>query len=303
VHGTQAAAAEVPEVDLRRHLQVLWRFRLVVIGGWLLGIAVAIMASFHVSTSGLTWRSSQTFTSSSTLFVTQAGFPWGRVTLPATAPGQAQGGGTADPNAGTGTETQAQKQRREFGAPERFSDLAVVYSYLARSEQVRALIKPQPTPDQIVITPVQNPASGAGLPLLQIEASAHDQKLSQQLDAAVISALRRYLEEEQAKSDIPADLRVRVQVLNPPSVGTVTEGRSYIGALVAFVLAIAGAIGLAYLLENLSPSVPARLDRDWMDSLAEDDGEVVDDGLDLEPEPAGAAPPPPAWPATPARRF
>jgi hypothetical protein len=241
-------------MDLRRHIQVLWRFKAIVVGGVVLGVVMAILASFSVSFSGgpkLEWRSDQTFGSVSTLFVTQTGFPWGRVTLPepALVPG-------ADPTAATQTtpETTEEKTRREYAAPERFSDLAVVYSYLARSDQVRALIRPEPAPDQIVITPIQNPSTGAGLPLLLIETHAKGQELAVKVNEASIEALRQYLREQQDEAEIPDGARVRIQVLNPPMPAGVTEGRTYMGSVIALILCIAGAIALAYLLENLRAS-------------------------------------------------
>lgn len=239
-------------MDLRRHIQVLWRFKAIVAGGLVLGVIMAILASFSVSFSGgpkLEWRSEQTYSSVSTLFVTQTGFPWGRVTLP--EPALLDG---TDPTTQPDTETMDEKTRREYAAPERFSDLAVVYSYLARSDEVRALIRPEPAPDQIVITPVQNPSTGAGLPLLLVETHGNEQGLAQRINEASIGALRSYLREQQDAADIPDGARVRIQVLNPPTAAGVTEGRTYMGSVIAFILAMAGAIALAYLLENLRVS-------------------------------------------------
>lgn len=242
-------------MDLRRHLQVVWRFRRIVAGGFILAIVVALLASFHVSTSGLTWRSDQTFTSTSTLFVTQTGFPWGRVTLPSASLEEAAG---LAGNEGTGDSESSGQERREYGAPERFSDLAVVYSYIARSDQVRDLVMPRPQPDQIVITPVTNPSTGANLPLLLMETHATDQGTAQQLNKGVISALRKYLEEEQEASDIADDERVRVQVLNPPTAAGVTEGRTYMASVVLFIMVMAATLAIVYLLENLRLNRPAR---------------------------------------------
>jgi hypothetical protein len=240
-------------MDLRRHIQVLWRYKAIVVGGVVLGIVMAILASFSVSFSGgpkLEWRSDQTFGSVSTLFVTQTGFPWGRVTLP--EPALVPGG---DPAAQTQLpETADEKTRREYAAPERFSDLAVVYSYLARSDQVRALIRPQTAPDQILITPIQNPSTGAGLPLLLIETHAKSQEMAVKVNEASIEALRQYLREQQDEADIDDGARVRIQVLNPPAPAGVTEGRTYMGSVIALILAIAGAVALCYLLENLRSS-------------------------------------------------
>jgi hypothetical protein len=272
-------------MDLRRHLLVVWRFRRLVVGGFMLAVVVAVLASFQVSSSGLTWRSSQTFTATSTLFVTQTGFPWGRVTLPEASLSPSTAGAPA--NEGTAADTGG--DRREYGAPERFSDLAVVYSFIARSDQVRELVMPLPQPDQIVITPVINPTTGAALPLLLTETHATDQRTAMRLNQGVIEALRTYLAKEQEASDIPESQRVRVQVLNPATPVGVTEGRTYMGSVVAFVLVMAAAIALAYLLENLRASRPAHMESSWAgnghgngngSALREDDF----DGIALEGE-------------------
>src|SRR3954470_12717503 len=84
------AAPTIHCMNLRRHLNVLRRFRVIVAGGVVLGIALGVLAIFKVSTGGLEWRSTQTFQSTSTLNVTQLGFPDGRVVLADTnATGQA----------------------------------------------------------------------------------------------------------------------------------------------------------------------------------------------------------------------
>jgi hypothetical protein len=246
-------------MDLRRHLQVMWRFRRIVAGGFILAVVVAVLASFQVSTSGLSWRSEQTFTSTSTLFVTQSGFPWGRVTLPTASLTPSTGGAPANEG---GASTTTGQERREYGAPERFSDLAVVYSFIARSDQVRDLVMPRPQPDQIVISPVINPTTGAALPLLLNETHAFDQETAMRLNEGVIDALRSYLAKEQEASDIPASQRVRVQVLNPPTPVGVTEARTYMGSVVAFILVLAAAVALAYLLENVRRSAPVPV-ADW----------------------------------------
>ena len=259
-------------MELRRHLQVLWRFRLVIVAGVLFGTMVAILASFHVKLDplpALSWRSDQTFESNSTLFVTQNGFPWGRVTLPAV---ENPGLGNAAPAA----EEDKNGKRREYGAPERFSDLAVLYSYLATSQQVRALVAMRSKPDQISITPVMNPASGTGLPLLKVGTTAKTGANAQQLNSATLDALKRYLQEEQERAGISPELRVEIQVLNPPGRAVVKEGRSYMGSLIAFVLAIGAAIGLAYLLENLRPRRPGPTDDEML---------LAESWADLEAEP------------------
>jgi hypothetical protein len=242
-------------MDLKRHLQVLWRFRLILVAGVLLGTILALLASFRLDGTQLTWRSSQTFESTSTLFVTQPGFPWGRVTLPAVTQSQvpAAEGQQADGSNSSGQPT----QRREYGVPERFADLAVLYAYLASSEQVRALMNPQPrSADEVTITPLSNPGTGAGLPLLLITAKGTDPVRVKGLTEAAVKAVKDYLKTQQQKADIASGARTEIQVLNRPSKPYVVEGHAYIGSVIAFFLMIAFAVGLAYVLENLRPRGP-----------------------------------------------
>ena len=76
-------------MDLARHAGVLWRYRWVTAGGILLGIVLAVLASYQVTTSGLEPRGSSTYTSESQLLVTQVGFPEGRSVLPVPPPSDA----------------------------------------------------------------------------------------------------------------------------------------------------------------------------------------------------------------------
>ena len=70
-------------MNLARHAAVLWRFRAVTAGGLLLGIVLAVLASYKISPTGLKPRGTSTYSSQSQLLVTQPGFPEGRVVLPA----------------------------------------------------------------------------------------------------------------------------------------------------------------------------------------------------------------------------
>ena len=241
-------------MDLTRHLQVLWRFRLILALGVLLGVLLAILASFKVSFDGgpnLTWRSSQTFESSATLFVTQPGFPWGRVNLPAVT-------NSTDPAAqgAAAQEDTGDSKRREYGVPERFSDLAVLYAYLAGSEQVRELMRPRPRDQELLITPLSNPGTGAGLPLLKVDATGSDPARVQALSLSAVAAVKEYLKTQQERNGIEAGARVEIQVLNSPSKPFVTVGHGYMGSVIAFILMVALAVGLIYLLENLKPGTP-----------------------------------------------
>jgi hypothetical protein len=232
-------------MDLRNHLRVWWRWRRLLCLGLLLAVAFGTLASFKPVLKGITpdiqWRKQAVYTSNSRLFVTQRGFPWGRATLPGTQTGSAVPKGSLD-----------------FAAPDRFANLAIVYSYIAQSEQVRALIGPATLADQIVVTP-QFLNTGDPLPLLTLETKGSSPVGAKALNIATIKALREYLDREANQNSVPADQRVQVQVLNPPPLGAISDGRSPILSAVAFVLMLVLTFTTGYILENLFPTSGVRL--------------------------------------------
>ena len=125
-------------MELSRHAQVLWRFRVIIVAGVLAGLVLAIGTLFSVSSSGLKWREQLEYKSSSTLFVTQPGFPWGRANLPTASDGAPASATAPDQN---------------FAEPARFAGLASIYSFLVRGEEVRALIPGHPSDAQIAAEP------------------------------------------------------------------------------------------------------------------------------------------------------
>src|SRR5262245_9931039 len=133
-------------MNLGRHFSVMWRFKGIMALGVLFGFALAIFAAFHVP--DMTRRGTEQWQSQSDILVTQRGFPWGRVTLPeqAITPGAAQAGATT----GSGTDTQRNNGNGlQFADPGRFSSLALLYSLIAYSDQVRQLLPQHPSRDQI----------------------------------------------------------------------------------------------------------------------------------------------------------
>lgn len=233
-------------MNLRRHLDVLWRFRLIVICGAVLGIALAVLAVFRPTSSGLEYRASETWSVQSTIFVTQKGFPWGRVILPGPQP--AVGTQAPEPT------TENQEENEKFADPGRFSNLGILYSYFAKSERVRELMRPMPHPEQLIVTPVPTSQNSAEvLPLLNIETLGTTPAKAREINASAIEALKKFLEDQQRESGIQGDDRVLLEVLNPPNRGFLMIGRSKTPGMVAFVLVMALTLALCYTLDNLYP--------------------------------------------------
>ena len=238
-------------MELSRHAQVLWRFRVIIVAGVLAGLVLAIGTLFSVSSSGLQWRQALEYKSSSTLFVTQPGFPWGRAYLPTATDGAPATATAPDQN---------------FAEPARFAGLASIYSFLVRGDEVRALIPGHPSDSQIAAEPFVSSTGGNAdtLPLIGLVTLGKTPLAAQQLNAESIKALTTYIARQQRASKTANAQRAVIQVLNPPSAGVVAKPRSMTGAIVVFLLCVIGAVALAYIIENLKPRRPveAALDGD-----------------------------------------
>jgi hypothetical protein len=235
-------------MDLRTHFAVLQRFRLLIVASVIVAFLLAAVAIFQVppKDGGLfQFRKKEIWSSTSTLYITQPGFPEGRILA----------GGEAEPGASTTGDGNAPR----FGDMQRFSALAITYSYLLMSDEVRAAIGPIPPGAEVTNTAV---SEGTGsnkeiLPLVSIDGRAPDPQVARELNAKAIKALTSFVSKRQIDNGIPERERVRISVITPPSTPTVAVPHSYTAGIVLWILCVALGLGLAYLLENLRPSVAA----------------------------------------------
>lgn len=231
-------------MDIRHHLRIIWRWRAALALGLILGTVMAVLVSFKVSPSGVEWRSQATFTSTSRTIVTQRGFPFGRAALPMPSPTE------LPPRDG--------RSAPRFAPSERMTELAVVYSYIAKSDQVKRLITPVPVDEQINVAAVSHPSTGDPLPLMEIATTATSAHGARALNRAVIDALKEYLRRHGQANGVPADELVTLDVLNSPHPGILVGGRTPTLSVVLWLLVLAVTLVAVYVLENLYPSVSAR---------------------------------------------
>jgi hypothetical protein len=233
-------------MELRKHLDVLWRYRVIVAAGVVVGLLLAAVALTKLTEGSLEFRQKLVHSSTSTVYVTQPGFPEGRI--------------LADIPSGEGESTESAKPERQtdtsgtfFADPGRFSDLALLYSYLLGSDELQSRMGRLPQDSEILAEPVVNGTGSRAttLPLIAITVLADDPRAAVRVNNTAIKTLREYIVEEQQANKVAVEDRVRLEVLSPPGKPEIAEGRSYTGAIVLFMLATMLAVGIAYLLENL----------------------------------------------------
>jgi hypothetical protein len=234
-------------VDLNLYLRVLWRFRLIVAIGLVLAISLAfasvVKVGFAHGSLSTSYRQQQTWQSTTRLFVTQDGFPWGRSVLPATP--------TPVPPTGNSTSSVL-----EFADPGRFAGLAVIYAQLINGDLIQRQIRKTVRPGNVLsAAAVTDPSTNSVLPLVDVMSLAHTPAEAARVSRAGADLFRSYIAHQQASAGIPLNQRVLLQVVSTRA--TLAAGRKKTLAIVAFLAVLIATLGLTLVLENLRPRMHA----------------------------------------------
>lgn len=230
-------------MNLARHVAVLWRFRAVAVAGLLLGITLAVLATFELPS--MKTRGAETWSAVSSILVTQPGFPEGRVTLPTKQTAIAGAAAPATPP--------ARPNEVEFADPGRLASLADLYSRFLTSDDVLRRVPGRPTAAQVAASPFASSQGGLLLPVIQLTTTAPDRATAERLNRDVFASLRTLLSEQAVANGITDAKKVQVRFIDAPDTATLTAGRKYTGAILALLLSLAGTLALVHLLEGLRP--------------------------------------------------
>jgi hypothetical protein len=227
-------------MDLSRFLRVAWRFKLLLAIGLVLATMAAVLSVFQIGAGGLSYREPPVYTSASTLFVTQDGFPWGRAILDDVIKVE---NGTANPTVVP-----------RFGDPGRYSGLAALYAELAKGDAVRKeALKGAPLGAYYEPIVAQTPGAAAALPLIYMQGFGASPAAARDMANRASAAVMDYLERQQSASDIDEGKRVEVTVTQEAEKAAVYQGRSFVRPIFLFMLVSLVFVALAFGLENLRP--------------------------------------------------
>ena len=216
-------------MDLRLYGRVIWRFRIVVVIGLLMAVALAVLSFVRVSPSGISYRQSEDWSASTTYFLSGEGFPVGGV------------------NSAVGSRS-----------PLTLASLAALYAAYATSDDVIARIK-KSGPMHGVVTATsfvnQQTSQRYPLPLLAINADASSPGKALALAHRASRAFMSYVTDQQNRAAIPPRLRVQFRVVNDAKQAALIGPRKKTLPIVIFLTILSATLGLAFVLENLRPRV------------------------------------------------
>jgi hypothetical protein len=232
-------------MNLARHAAVLWRFRAVTVAGLIIGLLLAVLASYKVPS--FERRGTSVYTSDSQILVTQRGFPEGRVVLPSAPP--ASGSATGTPSSSPAS-TKGGAGPVEFADPGRFINLTDLYTQLITSDQVLGRIPGHPPASMITAQPLPG-NSNSILPIISLSTVGPTAEAAHGLNVATVKALRGLLADEAATNKISQDQLVELSMLKAPSRGTLVSGPGHTASILALLLCLIGTVALVHLLESL----------------------------------------------------
>jgi hypothetical protein len=219
----------------------------VVVLGVVIGLLLALISlarlEFVDGSPKLTARTPVEWVSTSMVRVTQPGFPEGYALLDETL-------GT--PKTGLNGDT----PQPRFSDPSRYSALAGLYVEFAKSDPLERLVLRGTGPDtRYDALTVKTPDGSAVLPLIAMVGYGPSGDAAAVVANRATTALRRYIGQLQVRNGVPADKRVELVVMSRASKAEVFKPRSLVRPIFLFMLPALLAVGLAFLLENLRPSV------------------------------------------------
>jgi hypothetical protein len=240
-------------MELRSIAEAIRCHKRIAIIGAVAAIVLAFFAFARIDMENvppLERRDGPDYQSTVRLFITQAGFPWGRSALRYT------------------TEKQGTPPVLE-GDPDRFATLAVLYSQIANTDRILGQVgldgkKLIDIPEATVVTSVVNASrfSENPLPLIDIIGTHSTALGAQSLARQTASGLRSFLAANQRNSGIPANERIVLQVIDPAEKGRAIGGGSITLPVLVFLTVALLTLAVVFIRHNLhsaeAPVAPVR---------------------------------------------
>jgi hypothetical protein len=228
-------------MDLRLFARVLWRFRLLVVTGLILAVALAALTVVKVGAKGLTYRDSRLWSAEMQLKVTQSGCPECRLYATQSSTTQGEPGSPIEPKA-------------PIVDPVRFATLALYYANALTTDAVHRLATHNDgITGKLIATARRDDQSGTLLPYIDVTSISTSAQGAMTYAERSADALNTYILAQQRANDVPASDRALVETVVHPRGANVYRPRPKTMPLVVFFAVMFATIGLAFVLENTRP--------------------------------------------------
>ena len=214
--------------------RALWRFRWLLVVGFVVAAVLAALSYYRISFSGgtpkATPRASEVWQSNATILPTQKGFPEGGV---------------------NGAQSMG-----------RFIGLAPLYAHIANGTAVEDLmLKHGPLEGTYQVLPAADTSYGnvSGLPALTVLGSGDTPGKAVAMTRRASEAFIAYLGQRQTEARISPGARVDTQILNVPSTPLLILPRKKTLPIVVFLGVLCATIAIVFALDNARPSAAAQL--------------------------------------------
>jgi hypothetical protein len=221
-------------MDFNLYGRVLWRFRKLVAAGTVLALLLSLLTVFTIGSHGLTLRHKPVYRAQSTLLLTQPRFPAGR----AVSGTYSQGVAVDDPN--------------------RLSSIATYYVQLVSGDALQSLFARSRVSGKVIAAPVYytTPAFySIQLPMMTITASSSTSRAAVALAAYASKTFRSFVRGQQNAASIASEQRVVIEELRKPDQTLAVGGAKKTLAAIVFLTVMMAVVGMAFVLENLRPSL------------------------------------------------
>ncbi len=239
-------------MDLGLYWSVIRRHKVIALVGLFLALALAFLAAFSVSGDGVERRGSAVWEATSTLLVSQPGFPYGRSTLNEFVP--AKGSPDSVPR---------------FSDPVRVQYLAGLYAELAKGDDVRVLVRRAvglpgiaPIDEPKDVKPKYDAMAGRAfdgtpLPTIVISGQWTSEAGAVSLTNAVTESVRKVITRQQDAASIKTDARIVLPVIERADDAKVVEPLRPTRPVMLFLLVLMLTVGVVFVVDNVRRTGPA----------------------------------------------
>jgi capsular polysaccharide biosynthesis protein len=203
-------------MDLRLYLRVIWRFRYLVLGGFLVALAFAFLTMFRVGPHGISYRQQLSYRATETLWLTS--------------------------------------KNSFFDASQQanLAGLAIQYVQIANSDIVASrVLKSGPLGGTYMVVQIPGP-NNTLQPVISVTGTAHTPTQSAAIANRISDALAWWIGKSQDKSNAAPEQRVGITTISQPK-PYLFEGRKLTVPIIIFLAVMIVTLGVAFILENLRP--------------------------------------------------